>query len=209
MRLHAEGSAEAIRRQLDALCAEIPPAPQVRLQLLDYQLAALFVLARRFNRPGARILEIGTGHGGSGHVLGKAAPLGKVVSLTTSFAEKGASEALWRSGGCSNVVACVVASWDFLERTKGDRHFHELDMVFVDGDHNRIARDLPWFNRLREGGLLLCHDYSPQDSRSPSGIVYAQLNAMAARLGRPFDVRIVDEGRVGMAGFYRQPGETL
>ena len=98
----------------------------------------------------------------------------------------------------------VESSWDVLARDTD-----AWDLIFIDGDHNRIARDLPWFNRLREGGLLLCHDYSPQDSRSPSGIVFAELNAMAERLGRPFDVRVIDEGKVGMVGFYCGPGETV
>ena len=82
-------------------------------------------------------------------------------------------------------------------------------MIFVDGDHNRIARDLPWFNRLQVGGLLLCHDYSPEWEWIPSPVVYAELNGMADRLGRAFDVRLVDNGKVGMVGFYRRLGETI
>lgn len=201
------GAAQAIRAQLEAMHA-YPPMPKVRLQLLDYQMLALFHLAVPYDRPGCRILEIGTGFGGSGYILSKAAPRATIHSLTTSSAEKTAAEKFWRSSGCMNIGCSVVASWDLLARTEKKALFSGMDMVFVDGDHNRIARDLPWFNRLRRDGLFLCHDYSPQDSRSPSGIVYAELDAMAARLGREFDVLVVDEGKVGMAGFYRGRGET-
>lgn len=80
-------------------------------------------------------------------------------------------------------------------------------MVWIDGDHNQIRRDLPWFNRLSEGGLLVCHDYSPEDSARPSAICYATLNEMREKLGRPFDVELVDEEKTGMVGFYRRAGE--
>ncbi len=181
---------------------DTPPLPAVKRQLLDYQLMALFILAQHFDRRAARILEIGTGQGGSAYMLAKAAPKASIVSLTTQPHEAEVAAAFWRRSGCENVEALVLASWDYLASCK-----RKFDLVFVDGDHNQIARDIPWFNRLREGGLFLCHDYSPQDSRSPSAIAYAELNAMAERLGRPFDVRLVDEGKVGMVGLYRLAGE--
>lgn len=194
-----------LRSNMAALCPGAPPTPRVKLQLLDYQLKALYVLARQFNRKGARILEIGTGQGGSGYMLSHAAPLAEIRSLTTTPAEAVAAERFWASQGRRNVMAQVVSSWELLKQS----HAAEWDMVFIDGDHNRIARDLPWFDRLRPGGLLLCHDYSPADSRSPSAIAFAELNAMAEKLGRPFDVLLVDEFKIGMAGFYRQGDERL
>jgi predicted O-methyltransferase YrrM len=198
------GGARELHQKIAAQHPGIPKAPPVRLQLLDYQMAALFALARRYNRAGARILEIGTGQGGSGYMLSRAAPDAQITSLTTSPAEQQVAEALWRAQKCGNVTCLVAASWDFLASTT-----ETYDLVFVDGDHNRIVRDLPWFDRVRTGGLFLCHDYSPQDSRSPSRIVYEELNKMAAGLGRDFDVRIVDEVKIGMAGFYRRSGERL
>lgn len=198
MNLQLEADQATLRQNLTVLCPDFPRPPAVKAQLLDYQMLALFLLAQECNRSGARILEIGTGHGSSGYLLSRAAPRARITSLTTSAAEAIRAGHYWQEEGCRNIAAHVVASWDFLAR-----NVETWDLVFVDGDHNQIARDLPWFDRLREGGLLLCHDYSPQDSRSPSGIVYAELNAMAARLGRPFDVRLVDEHKIGMAGFYR------
>ena len=198
--IRSHAAQETLRRDMAALAGKMPPLPAVKHKVLDYQLSALFALARQYNHRGARFLEIGTGRGGSGFVLSKAAPQATILSLGVSAEEVAGANGLWERTGCSNIVARVGASWDVLAEWDGG----ELDLVFVDGDHNRIVRDLPWFDRLRSGGLLLCHDYSPPDSRTPSGIVYAELNAMRERLGRPFDVELIDEGKVGMVGFYRR-----
>lgn len=201
-----EGSSESLEQEMGRLCLGIPQMPAVKRKVLDYQMMALYVLARPYNRTTARILEIGIGHGGSGYMLAKAAPRAQIISLTVNPAEKAEAEAFWRSQGCFNITAIVMASWDYLEWTSAAV---ACDLIFVDGDHNRIARDLPWFNRLSVGGLFLCHDYSPEGSRTPSPIVYAELNTMAVKLSRPFDVCLIDEGKVGMVGFYRRDGETI
>lgn len=201
VRLDMTGSQETLLAALRNVAKDCPAFPPVKRKVLDYQMVALYHLARQFDHPGARLLEIGTGHGGSGYMFGHAAPRASIVSVTTNPAEM-AAEKLWRSCGIKQAWVTVQASWDLLAADSA-----VWDLVFIDGDHNRIARDLPWFDRLRVGGLLLCHDYSPDDSRTPSGVVFSELNAMAERLGRPFDVRIVDEGKVGMVGFYRREGE--
>ena len=204
--LNFEGDTERLGQEMARLCADPPRLPAVKRKVLDYQMLALYILARPYNRTTARFIEIGTGHGGSGYMLAKAAPSAQIISLTVNPAEKGAAETFWRSQGCLNITAIAMASWDYLDRTSAAV---ACDLIFVDGDHNRIARDLPWFNRLQVGGLFLCHDYSPEGSRAPSPIVYAELNAMAAKLRRPFDVCLVDEGKVGMVGFYRRVGEMI
>lgn len=208
MTLQLDGDQRWLRAEMMRLCAAtggIPNLPgRVKLKVLDYQLLALAYLTRPYNDADARILEIGTGHGGSGLMLAKAAPRARILSLTTSATEAVSAAIYWRQAGCHGIRARVAASWDYLAANDD-----EFALVFVDGDHNRIARDLPWFNRTRVGGLFLCHDYSPTDSRTPSAIVFAELNRVADILGRPFDVRIVDEGKVGMVGFYRRVGETL
>jgi len=202
--MNLEGDASYLYRELGKLCACIPQPPPVKLKMLGYQMAALSILARQYNRAGSRILEIGTGHGASGYMLAKAAPLAKIISLTVSSGEGAAANELWRKNNCSNIFAVVESSWRYLSFTVAAT----FDMVFVDGDHNAIGRDLPWFNRLAVEGLFVCHDYSPESSRSPSPIVYAELNRLAERLGRPFDVSLIDDGKVGMVGFYRHEGET-
>lgn len=196
------GSPTEIMEKLARLWPGAPAMPAVKRKVQDHEMAALWGLAKTFNQTGHRILEIGTGHGGSGAMLAQGAPKAMVLSLTID--ENGAQNAehLWQSLGLRNIRVARAASWDYLARTQD-----MWDMIFVDGDHNLIARDLPWFNRLQVGGLLVCHDYSPQDARLPSAIVYERLNEMAARLGRPFDVEIVAADKCGMAGFYRRPGE--
>lgn len=204
MTLQLEGDRATLRQALAARSERLVALPSVRCKLLDYQMLALYLLARRYDRPGAHLLDIGTGAGASAFLLAQGARQARIVSLTTSAADATAAERFWRSQGCATIEGRIEASWDYLARIGG-----VWDLVFVDGDHNRVARDLLWFDRLREGGLLLCHDYSPADSAAPSAIVYAELNALAARLGRPFDVRLVDERRIGMAGFYRRAGERI
>lgn len=197
------GTADQLYQDVQRLCPNIPQFPNVRREMLDYQIAALYALARPYNRTGARILEIGMGHGASGYMLAKAAPFAQVISLTVNPNEVVPAHTLWTQSGCSNITPIVEVSWKYLAMTAA----FEFDMVFVDGDHNHIAFDLPWLSRLVVGGLFLCHDYSPEGSVSPSPIVYAELNRLAERLGRPFDVSLVDDGRVGMVGFYRREGE--
>jgi predicted O-methyltransferase YrrM len=202
--LNFEGDASRLHQELETLCSNIPQPLPVKQKMLGYQMEALFILARSYNQPGARILEIGTGHGASGYMLAKAAHLARITSLTISPVEAVIANELWIKSGCTNIAAVVESSWKYLAMTVS----MTFDMVFVDGDHNHIALDLPWFNRLAVDGLFLCHDYSPEGSRTPSPIVYAELNRMAERLGRPFDVSLIDDGKVGMVGFYRREGET-
>ena len=206
MNFDANADAEHLAQEMQRLCAGIPKMPAVKRKLLDYQMMALYVLARPYNRTTARILEIGTGHGGSGYMLARAAPMAQIISLTTNLAEKAEAQAFWRSLGCLNITAIVMASWNYLERASAAV---ACDLIFVDGDHNQIARDLAWFNRVAVGGLFLCHDYSPEGSRTPSPIAYAELNGLTDRLGRAFDVSLIDDGKVGMVGFYRRAGEMI
>jgi len=198
--MNFEGDVSRIHQEIEKLCPIIPTPPPVKQKVLGYQMEALFVLARLYNQPGERILEIGTGHGASGYMLAKAAPEAQIISLTINPVEAAQAMVLWLKSGCHNITSIVEASVAYLGMTAAT----SWSMVFVDGDHNHIARDLPWFNRLSIGGLFLCHDYSPAASR----VVYAELNAMAVRLGRQFDVILIDEENIGMAGFYRRDGET-
>lgn len=173
-------------------------APGPKGAILDYQAAALYLLAKDY--PSGRFLEIGTLRGFSAAVLAQAAPRATIVTLNPSPSEAVvARRNLYRF---PNVSVLCRASRDHLALDVGD-----YDLIFVDGDHNAIALDLPWLNRLRVGGLMLFHDYSPLGSPSPSPIVYAALGLMAERL-HDFDVLVIDDQDTGMAGFYRREGET-
>ena len=180
-------------------------APEgIRCELLSYQLLALYLLARRYDRAGARILEIGTGQGGATFALSRAARRAEVTTLEPDPERALAASGNLRRARCGNVELVDQASWDYLQAHADTR----WDLVWVDGDHNAIARDMPWFNWLTVGGLFLCHDYSPAESARPSPVVYATLRRFAETLGRPPDVELVDETLTGMAGWYQREGES-
>jgi predicted O-methyltransferase YrrM len=171
--------------------------------LKDYQAAALFGLARAFNYAGAQILEMGTAIGYSASILAQGAPLARIVTLDP--AEAKAELARQNLAPWPNVHVVTMRSVDYLAQIPS---YTLLDMVFVDGDHLNIALDVPWFNHLKVGGLLLCHDYTP-NGRAGSPVIYAELNRVSARLGRTFDVSLIDETEFGMVGFCRLEGETV
>jgi predicted O-methyltransferase YrrM len=171
-------------------------------QILDWQAVALYTLARPYDHPGARILEIGTAGGFSAAVLSMAAPLATITTLNPRMDEM--VRARKRLDKCRNVVTLAMASWDLLAVYGGQG----FDMVFVDGDHRMVGRDLPWFNWIIPGGLMLFHDYSPEDSPHACVPVYDTVNFMAEQLGRELDVLIMDDRMAGLAGFYRQKRET-
>jgi len=169
-------------------------------QLLAYQQAALFILASRYNHPGAVLLDIGTAAGHSAALMTLAAPRAEIITLEPS--EKMIRLAKENLAAFAQIRVMHDFSWDFEERDPK----LQLDMVFVDGDHNRIARDMPWWDHVRAGGLMLFHDYSPETARAPSPRVVEAVNDMARAVGRVPDVLIIDSDAIGMAGFYRRRG---
>lgn len=201
------GSVDTLLQKLPELfpgaTEALETSKNIKPGLLRYQAMFLFGLAGQFNRSGANILELGTAVGYSASMIAQGAPLARIVTLNPRQGEIELAQRNLRPW--PNVKVVVMYSWEYLARSPRDSL---LDMVFVDGDHNQIARDLPWFNRLAVGGLFLCHDYTPLGSKKPSPIIYAELDRLAERLGRPFDVSLIDDGHVGMVGFYRREGET-
>ncbi|MFO7743382.1 MAG: class I SAM-dependent methyltransferase [Anaerolineae bacterium] len=167
-------------------------------QLLPYQAAALYSLVCSYDTPGAQILEIGTAAGYSAAVMAQAASRAQIV--TVNAAGHQIPTAVENFLPWPNVQVCFAVSWELLATYDGP----EIDVVFVDGDHRRALRDVPWFNRLTVGGLLLFHDYT----RAGSLPVVEAVQALAARLERQPDVVIEDAQGVGMAGFYRRMDET-
>lgn len=165
----------------------------------EYQAGWLYVLTWPFNRKGARILEIGTLCGYSAAAMAEAAPLARLVSLNPNKPE--VDTASRRLAGYKNVQMLAAYSWDYLAIAPS-----EWDLIFVDGDHKQVKRDLPWYNRLKIGGLILFHDYSPREAGVPCIPVYEALEAVRREQRAP-DVELVDNNRVGMAGWYRRDGE--
>jgi predicted O-methyltransferase YrrM len=174
--------------------------PHKKRQIAPYQGAALYSWAKPYNRPGCQILEIGSFLGYSAAIMASACPMAEITTLNPKHHEAIAARANLRYWPGVRVVEAY--SWDYLGVTS--RNF---DVIFCDGDHSAILRDLPWFDRLVVGGLMAFHDYSPAGTYRECVPVYDALNAMARALGRDFDRKVIDVGNVGMVGFVRQPDD--
>lgn len=163
----------------------------------DYQAYVLYAWVQKYNRLDANILEIGTLLGFSAAVMAEAAPLAKITTLNPDSREMNRARENLR--GYTNVTVRKAKSWEYLAKDTG-----EYDIVFVDGDHKNIALDLPWWDRLRVGGLMCFHDYSPAGTPRACPPVYAAVNQMATDMSKAEpDTFVIDSDGVGMAGFYK------
>lgn len=186
---------------VDAVIAYARQATQRgKQEIYTYQAACLFTLAKAYNWSGTNILEFGTYYGFSAAVLAQATPLAQIVTLNpTEWEQQAAAENLRR---WKNVEVKLSTSQELLKGYNGP----VLDLIFVDGDHKRIQEDLPWWNWLAPGGLMLFHDYSPEGSKRQCPPVWRALHEFAEQIGREPDVLIVDDGLAGMAGWYKEAG---
>jgi predicted O-methyltransferase YrrM len=186
---------------LDRARKHVPNAKPKR-EIALYQAAALYALAAPYN--GKRILEIGTALGYSAAVLAEACPDAEIITLNPN--EEEALVATRNLSVYPRVKVLPIKSWDFLTQ-EGIGYF---DLIFVDGDHKRVRADLPFYNRLQAGGLLLFHDYSPEGATQGKGgavrecpPVYQAVNSLVVELGKKApDVTVIDDGGVGMAGLF-------
>lgn len=187
-RLHPE-----ITSVLGLVAAKVP---FIKRQVAEYQGAVLYALAAQYNHEGAMILEIGTAWGYSAACMATAASKAKLITLNPKPTEY--PVATQHLTPWPNVTVLNLKSWDYI-----DQNEHIFDLVFVDGDHGQVRRDMIWWRFLKPGGLLLFHDYAPAGSGRPCQPVYDEVNRFAAQLGREPDVLIIDERGVGLAGFYK------
>lgn len=186
----------------EALLAARALVPGCKREVLSHEAAVLYALARQYDHEGACVLEIGTALGYTAAILALAVPRADLVTLDPKPGEY--ERAATHLAPLANVLAVQQHSWDYLAAYRGPA----LDMVFVDGDHNQVERDLGWLGWLKMGGLMIFHDYSPVESRRPCPHVYEVVNQFGATLGREADVLVVDSRLRGMAGWYRQDGES-
>jgi len=161
-------------------------------QLLPYQAALLYWLAEEYNQDGAHIVEIGTFQGYSISIIAQAAPRAHITMLNPSATEIACARE--NLAAYRNITLIPMASWDYY--VAAPQH---IEMVFVDGDHKRVARDLVWWNRLTHGGLIAFHDYSPKVCPPVIGAVDRLL--VHTKKAGP-DVRVIDSDGVGLAGIY-------
>lgn len=218
---HHIGSAIELAEKFTALHPELGETldrvrarvPHLKREIWAYQAMALYHLVKPYNRDGATILEIGTAFGFSAAVMASAAPLAKIITLNPKEGEVDLARkhlASW-----ANVTVVQNYSVPFLEAVMKTVSLDgsptlTFDVIFVDGDHKRIRLDMPYYNLVRDAGLFLHHDYSPEWSPRPCTPVYEELNHFSEHiLRRDMDVIIVDDTDVGMAGWYKQPDDPV
>lgn len=205
MRIQGSGLREFARTlypEVDSILGKARAlTPRGRREIIDYQAMLLYCLAKDYDFEGANFLEIGTFWGFSAAMMAMAAPRANIVTLNPKPWEY--EKAVENLRPLGNVRVFCVHSWDYLENYPGPK----LDMIFVDGDHKRIEKDLPWWDWVKEGGLFLHHDYSPQESARPCQVVYERLNRFCEEIGQDFDVLVVDDEGVGMAGWRKTDGK--
>ncbi len=173
--------------------------PRSKREVWLEQGAVIAYLASQYNRPDARILEIGACFGYSAAIMKLSAPEAVVVTLEPSDKRHANTSRTLKPLGVS---VFKDYSADFLaDCTEDDREF---DFIFVDGDHANIALDLPYWNLLKQDGLFLHHDYSPEGSKRECRAVWDALNHFSEQLGHQPDVLVQDTSLVGMAGWYRR-----
>jgi predicted O-methyltransferase YrrM len=197
-KVHLTGTPDDIMREVLRRCPQAEAAlvrsGHIKGQMRAYQAAALYWLARRYDREGARILEVGTFVGYSASVMAQAAPKATIKTLNPALHE--VLEAKANLEPLRNVEVLPHKSWEYLLVYDGPA----FDLIFVDGDHKRARRDMPLWNWIGVGGLMLFHDYTLAGSPN----VVEAVNELGAKLRRMPDVLLLDDQGVGMAGFYRQ-----
>ena len=170
-------------------------------EVASYQASVIYHLARQFD--GGRALEIGSALGFSLSFICAAMPNAKkIVGLNPKAVEYEWAVTAVMTYDNAQVVALKSASY------LNDYVGAPLDFIFVDGSHDHVEDDLPWFNHLTPGGLILFHDYSPAGSKRATPHVYEVVNGMQNFLGRDFDVCVIDNYGDGMVGFYKRAEEV-
>ena len=210
--LHIRAHDEIIMLRMIELHREIPDVLSVargcvgtlkkKREINAYQSAVLYHIVKQIHAPNPRILEIGTALGWSAAIMAQAAPHARIE--TVNIREDESSMARNNLSTFKNVTVINADSHAMVSNYKGPKY----DMIFVDGDHDGVAGDMPWFNHLKVGGLMLHHDYAPPGSGRPCRPVYDELNHWRESMGRDFDVLVQDLENVGMAGYVRREGET-
>lgn len=206
--LQLDDTRENLLRRLKAMCPDWEDlnatvrklvGPANKREVWEEQTVALAICATQFDRPGARILEIGANRGMSACVMKLAAPAANVTTLEPHQKRRRAVRANITRIGVHVRAETSVAFLDV------DDHLY--DMIFVDGDHTHIRDDLPWYNRLVVGGLFLHHDFSPLGSSRECPPVFTALTEFSRVLDHAPEVLVRDLTGTGLAGWYRRAGE--
>ena len=208
--LNLTGSVEELVDRLDALYPgtrkQVKHVWQNVFHHPDHEISfheamLLHILTRQYNKPGAQILEIGTCYGYSASIMADAAPKANIVTMTPNWHH--VKFALENFKERPNIQVVQSRSVDYLYNYSGPM----VDILMVDGDHNEIRADLPWWNWVKVGGLMFHHDYSNIPERPPCRKVYGVMNEFSKAIHKP-DILMVTDKKQGVAGWYRNKGEV-
>lgn len=170
----------------------------IKRQVTELQACQIFNLCALFNQDGAVMLDIGTLHGFSASIMAQAAPRATIITCNPVLAE--CKIARQNLKPYKNVRIVQKRSWELFASWR----LGLLDFIFVDGDHNNVALDLKWYDKLKAGGLMLFHDYNPKGCGAESSILKKTLDDFIKELGREYDYLLIDEKRRrGMVGINR------
>ncbi len=204
MKMHMVAPAADIARMLATedgrfAIAMAARANEGKMGIHDHEGLALFHCAKRAGTKYGTILEIGTCVGHSATIMALATSKTYIRTLNPNPEECEMARANLHT--LRRVTVEMAYSWDVLDDYDGP----ELDLIFVDGDHQQCWRDMPWWRWVRPGGAMLFHDYHATEYPN----VVESVDALAAKLGRPLDVYIMDTDGPGhgMVGFWKREGE--
>jgi predicted O-methyltransferase YrrM len=179
--------------------------PAYKREIDFFQAAGLYAVAAQYNRPKGWALEIGTAFGYSAAIQARAMPGAWLTTLNPKNGEWQQAAEHLSADLFHNVQVVPMRSDEWLAELSSEARY---DFIFVDGDHQYVAADLCYFDRLAIGGMMFFHDYADADSARPCPPVFEALNLMRDGLGRDFDAVVLDDQGVGMVGFERRAGET-
>ena len=165
-----------------------------------YQATVLFMAARQYDHVGAQIVDFGTMHGWSASMLSSGAPGALVHTLEPDRERRVMAKwHLTKWGFLNGNVRVLADTSQEFQRKIADRGVG-VDLVFIDGDHHHCEPDMPWWNLLREGGLLLFHDYTAKYQS-----VVTCVDGLVKQLGKEDpDILLVNaRNGQGMAGVYK------
>ena len=161
-----------------------------------YQAAVLYHLASDYNY--GQILEVGTGLGYSAFLIASAAPNAKIITLNPSN-----EELKWAKSSLAEFRNIQYVNMTSREWYDYQFYTGNFDFIFIDGNHKDIDFDLIWYNRLNPNGMIVFHDFSDIDSKSPCLPVYEKLSLFANE-NKP-DVLVKDTiNKFGMIGFVKK-----
>ena len=177
---------------MDAKSAVTLARSRIHGEVHNEHCQAIFDMVKLYNAPECKLLEIGVKHGFTLAIMAMACPLAKLLGVNPSLREIGIAKK--NLAPYKNVELVCSKSWDYLPECQT-----MFDVIFVDGDHNNIAKDLPWWTRVRDGGLMLFHDYDYNHSR----IVFNQLNQFLVALDKAYFDFHMDINGNGLVGLYK------